>query len=221
MTDTTTGSATGTARDQAAGVASDARDAGHRVASTAKSEATNVAHEATSQAKQLFEQTGGELREQAAQQQSRAASGLRTVGEQLRSMAQNTDQGVASDVVNQVANRVSSTAEWLDARDPGSLLDEVTSFARRRPGAFIAIAAGAGILAGRLVKSLAAGANESSTPQFQSGTVATPATTTAAFDTGTGVGYAGGTVGTPTYDAVLADSPIDEPVPGSFNDGRP
>lgn len=119
MTDTTTGSATGTARDQAAGVASDARDAGHRVASTAKSEATNVAHEATSQAKQLFEQTGGELREQAAQQQSRAASGLRTVGEQLRSMAQNTDQGVASDVVNQVANRVSSTAGVARCARPG------------------------------------------------------------------------------------------------------
>ena len=49
-------------------------------------------------------------------------------------------------------------ASWLENRDPGSLLDEVKSFARQRPGTFLLAAAGAGLLAGRLGRSLQAGA---------------------------------------------------------------
>jgi hypothetical protein len=40
------------------------------------------------------------------------------------------------------------------------VLDEVRSFARQRPGAFLAIALGAGILAGRLARGLAADPDE-------------------------------------------------------------
>ncbi len=71
-------------------------------------------------------------------------------------MAENDDeQGIASKVVRDLSHRAGSAAEYLDGRDPGSLLDEVKSFAAKRPGTFIAIAAGAGILAGRLTKALA------------------------------------------------------------------
>jgi hypothetical protein len=58
--------------------------------------------------------------------------------------------------VRQAAERSSAIASWLEARDPGSLLTEVKSFARQRPGAFLMLAAGAGVLAGRLSRSLAA-----------------------------------------------------------------
>ena len=51
-----------------------------------------------------------------------------------------------------------SVASWLENRDPGSLLEEVKSFARQRPGTFLLVAAGAGLLAGRLGRSLQAGA---------------------------------------------------------------
>ena len=67
-------------------------------------------------------------------------------------------QGVASDLIRQAADRSESVASWLDNRDPGSLLDEVKSFARQRPGTFLLVAAGAGMLAGRLGRSLQAGA---------------------------------------------------------------
>ena len=56
---------------------------------------------------------------------------------------------MAGNLVREAAQRTGSLAEWLNARDPGSVLDEVKSFARRRPGAFIAIAAVAGVAVGR------------------------------------------------------------------------
>ena len=76
-------------------------------------------------------------------------------------MAAASDQpGVATDLVRQAAERSSAVASWLDGRDPGSLLTEVKSFARQRPGTFLLLAAGAGVLAGRLSRSLSAGAPE-------------------------------------------------------------
>ena len=67
---------------------------------------------------------------------------------------------MATDLVRQAAERSSAVASWLDGRDPGSLLTEVKSFARQRPGTFLLLAAGAGVLAGRLSRSLSAGAPE-------------------------------------------------------------
>lgn len=130
-----------------------------QVASTAKDEAASVAREARSQVKDLYSQTTSELREQAGQQQQRVAAGLRSIGDELGGMASGSqDQGLATDLVRQASDRVSGVAEWLDARDPGSLLAEVKSFARRKPGTFIAIAALSGVVAGRLARSLAGAA---------------------------------------------------------------
>lgn len=168
MSDSTNVASTASvAKEQAAGVAEDAKNAGARVAGTAREETSRVAHEASGQARQLARQTAAELREQAATQQERVSQGLRSVGDELQRMADGSDeQGVASDVVRQVAQRASSVADWLGDRDPGSLLAEVKQFARTRPGVFIAIAAGAGVLAGRVTKSLidSAAENASSTP---------------------------------------------------------
>jgi ElaB/YqjD/DUF883 family membrane-anchored ribosome-binding protein len=125
---------------------------------TAANEAQGVKREVGTQARRLMDQVGTEVNDQASEQQSRAAKGLRGVGSQLRNMADGSgEQGMAVDFVSQAASRVDSAASWLDERDPGALIEEVKSFARRRPGLFIAIAAGAGIVAGRLTKALMSG----------------------------------------------------------------
>lgn len=147
-------------RDEASNVASDTKTAAKDIAGTVKDEAASVATETKTQVKDLYHQTTTELRDQAAVQQSRVAEGLRSAGEQLRSMAENSEQGVASDAVRQVSERVSSVAGWLDARDPGSLLAEVRSFAARQPGTFLAIAAISGVVVGRLTSSLVANAKD-------------------------------------------------------------
>ncbi len=145
------------AKDQAASVAGGASDAAQHVAGVAKEQAGQVTAEAGRQVKQLVGQAQSELSSQAQTQQQRAASGLRSVGEQLSSMAQGSEQsGVATDLAAQAADRVHQIAGWLENRDPASVLEEVRVFARRRPGAFLAIALGAGVLAGRVARGLAA-----------------------------------------------------------------
>jgi uncharacterized protein YjbJ (UPF0337 family) len=147
-------------RDQAKNVASDAKDAGQRVAGVTKDQAKQVASEAKGQAKELIGQATTELKEQAATQQQRVAEGLRGVSDEFESMADGSVGGVASELVRTLGDRAGSVATWLDARDPGSLLSEVKAYAARKPGTFIAIAAAAGIVAGRLTKSLATSAAE-------------------------------------------------------------
>lgn len=144
------------AKEQAAEVGATAAAEAKNVAGVAKEKAADVVGEAKTQVKDLFEQSKTTLREQAGAQQERVATGLRSLSDELQSMADNSDgSGVASDLVSQVASRAGSAASWLDGRDPGSLLDEVRTFAQRKPGTFIAIAAIAGVVAGRLTRSVA------------------------------------------------------------------
>lgn len=155
---TTTGSTSGkteTAKHEATEVKDTARaEAGH-VIDTAKQEASSVASEAKSQVKHVYGQTKQELTDQAATQQQRVADGLRSIGDELHSLAQGSENpGVATDLVRQASTRVSGASDWLAQRDPGSLVDEVKTFARRKPGVFIAGALIAGVVAGRLTRAL-------------------------------------------------------------------
>ena len=161
-TDSGAASKTGAAKDEAADLKRQATDSAQSVAETAKTEAANVAAEVKTNAKDLLYQAKSDLTDQAGAQQQKVAEGLRSISTELSSMASASDQpGVASDLVRQAAERSSAVASWLDGRDPGSLLTEVKSFARQRPGTFLLLAAGAGVLAGRLSRSLSAGAPES------------------------------------------------------------
>jgi len=165
-------SKTDAAKGEAAGVTREAAGAAQGVAETAKSEAAHVAAEAKTNAKDLLHQARSDLTDQAGAQQQKVAEGLRTMSTELHNMARASDQpGVASDLVRQAAERSQSVASWLENRDPGSLLDEVKSFARQRPGTFLLLAAGAGVLAGRLSRSLSAGAPGSTAGASAGGTV--------------------------------------------------
>jgi hypothetical protein len=156
---TGTSSKTDAAKGEAGEVTRQAADSAQNVTETAKAEAANVAGEVKSNAKDLLAQARTDLTAQAGTQQRKAAHGLRSISSELHSMADASEQpGVATDLIRQAAERSESVAAWLDNRDPGSLLNEVKSFARQRPGTFLLAAAGAGILAGRLSRSLSAGA---------------------------------------------------------------
>lgn len=154
-----------TAKQEAGAVTEVATGATKDVAHTAKDEAAAVAGAAKSQIKDLYAQSRSELSGQAAQQQERLATGLKTAGDELGSMARSSDGGgIATDLVQQLSTRLSGAAEWLNDRDPADVLDEVKRFARRRPLVFIAGAAVAGIVAGRLARALAANHGDDSQP---------------------------------------------------------
>lgn len=142
-------------------VAADAGEATHHVVDTAKSETRSVASEAGRQAKKLAGQVGDELRGQAATQQTRAADALHSAGSSFSRMADaSDDDGLAPQLVRAAGDRVDSVATWLGTRDPGAVLEDVKRFARRRPGVFIAIAVGTGLVVGRLARALASGSGD-------------------------------------------------------------
>jgi len=186
-------------REQAKTVAADAGEAGKHVVDVAKDETRGVAGETKSQARRLVSQVGDELRGQAANQQSRVASGIKDVGSQFEQMADSSDgSGMAAGLVRDAGRRVGQVGEWLDQRDPASLLEEVKRFARRRPGVFLAIAAGAGLVAGRLTRALASSSGESNSSGGSGGATVTSGARGYAGSTGT-TGTSGmGTSGTGT-----------------------
>ncbi len=145
------------AKDQAASVAGGAADAAQHVAGVAKEQVGQVTAEAGRQVKQLVGQAQSELSDQAQAQQVKLAGGLHSVGDQLKAMAKNSDQpGTATDLAHQAADKVHQVAGWLEDRDPAAVLSEVRSFARQRPGVFLAVALGAGLVVGRLARGLSA-----------------------------------------------------------------
>ncbi len=155
------------AKEQASAVGQGAAEAGAQVASVAKDQAQNVVAEAGSQAKDLLGQARSELTEQAGAQQKRLTETLHSLAQELESMGQHSQEpGIATDLVKQASGRAHAAASWLESREPGSLLSELQSFARQRPAAFLALAAGAGLAAGRLGRGVkdATSDDSSSTP---------------------------------------------------------
>ena len=142
-----------TAKSEAANVKDTAAGAASDVAQTAKSEASNVASEVTQQARNLIDQTQSELRGQASNQQSALAEKLNGWASELGSMASKSDEsGQMTGLAHEASRRVGEVSHWLDTHEPADLLTEVKQFARRRPVAFLALAAAAGIVAGRVTR---------------------------------------------------------------------
>jgi hypothetical protein len=154
--------AAGTAKDQAGAVAGDAKQAAGEVLSTGKDEAANVVQEAKVQVRDLYEQGRTQFTEQAHAQKENAAKGARAFSDDLTALAngEGGSDNAASNLVSQAATRVQGVATWLENRDPSELLDDVRAFARRRPGAFILIAAATGLVGGRLIRALTADAKD-------------------------------------------------------------
>jgi len=125
------------AKDEARNVGQTAAQAGSQVASTAADQAKNVAQETKYQAQDLLDQG-------------------RT---QLRDMADGSGGGApgpARDLIQQASGKLEEFGSWLQNREPAELLDEVRSYARRKPGTFLLGAAVAGVLAGRLTSGIKA-----------------------------------------------------------------
>jgi uncharacterized protein YjbJ (UPF0337 family) len=207
-------------KDKAAESAQAGKQAVGEVAQTATEQAKGVAQEAQAQARNVLGEARDQLQSHAGDQHRNAVTNLRALGDELRSMADhNGDEGVATTVVSEAAERAHGAAEWLDQRQPGDLVQELRNFARQRPGAFLAGALVAGVVAGRLTRGAVDAHTSDGEPSTAAALPASPATTDThdlsanhdapAFqppageygtvhgsdpDYGTGFGAAGGTV---------------------------
>lgn len=146
--------AASTAASEAKQTAGTAKDEAKNVAGVAKSEARNVVAEGKQQAAGLLDEAKTQVDDQARTQRDRLVSTLRSFGDDLEKMAngEQTGGGMAQDLARQVADRAREIGSRVDGREPTELLDEVRSFARRRPGTFLLGAIAAGVVAGRLTR---------------------------------------------------------------------
>lgn len=205
-TGTSGGSTTDVAKNEGRRVAGEAAEGGKHVAKVAAHEASSVAGEAKYQARSLWNQASSELSTQASTQKDHLVTWLNQLADELRSMAQSTSGSEAPQIAGGIAERgadlAQQTAGWLGDHEPRAVFDEVGSFARRRPGTFLLLAAGAGLIVGRLTRGLAAGPDDDN-DQAQQRRLVTPDIPVA----GT-YGTTGNTTGTytTTGGAVAADS---------------
>ena len=126
-------------------------DQAKHAASVASDEAKQVATDVRDQARGLLDETKNQVQDQSRTQRDRLVDTLRTFGDDLDGMAQDRD-GLASGAAREVAQRVRTISERLDGREPSELLDDLRSFARRRPGMFLAGALVSGVVVGRLLR---------------------------------------------------------------------
>jgi hypothetical protein len=172
-------------------------------ASVAQDEAKHVASDVRDQARGLLNETRVQVEDQSRTQRDRLVDTIRTFSNDLDGMAEQRS-GLASDAAREVANRVRSFGQQLDGREPTELLDDLRSFARRRPGVFLAGSVIAGVVVGRFLR----GAREAA--QTDSQTVST------------GTGYASGNqYGGPTEVAVTPESRLGTSYDTTMTTGAP
>ena len=130
------------------------------VAGVVRQQATQLTQELTEQGRSLFEETRQQLEEQAEAQTQTLAQSLYRWGSETQALVDGrpSDAGAVGEYAQQVADKLHQLASDIEQRGVDGLIDEVQSFARRRPGAFLLGAAVIGFGGGRLVRSGSGGA---------------------------------------------------------------
>ncbi len=150
-------SPTGQSDDSGVSAAVDtARREASKVTETAKDQVGQVADEAGRQARNLIDETRAQLRSQAQEQADRISVTLSDLANQLRGMADNApdpSSSVAS-LVGDGASRLEDFATRLQSGGLDTVVEDLKAMARRRPGAFLAGAAAAGVVVGRIFRNV-------------------------------------------------------------------
>ena len=196
-----------TARDEASHVGSTAASAASDVVDTTKEQVSHVAGEALDQVRALTDQVRGQFSEQAGAAAQKLAQAVRSLADELHQMSnhQGDNHGAASQAAHQLSERGHRFADYLEQRDPESVVADLRGSAARRPGGFLLGAVVAGVLTGRLVRGgRAAAAN---------GPAAAPVTTEV------GNGYVPVPVSSPpiyqsTYESTYTSAMPEQPVQG-------
>ena len=116
----------------------------------------------------MVDETRSALRSQARQGTERTAGALDNLSAQFRALASGDREGAGElgRYADQASERLRAVAQRIGSRGFDGLVDDVQSFARRRPGLFLAAAAASGFAAGRLFRGAQAA---SSSPSPASG----------------------------------------------------
>jgi hypothetical protein len=179
MTDTTTGLADKAQQAQqvASDVKSSAVEGAGTVAEAAKQETKAVVADARDHAQHIAGEARDQLKAHAAEQTDRVAQTLQDIRSQLDRMlrGEGAPDGLVADVTRQVSARVDRAAGRLQEGGLDGVVTDVKRFARNRPGMFLLGALGAGVVTGRLLRTVDKGAiKDAATSQGSNGDAAAP-----------------------------------------------
>lgn len=143
------------AANEASLVRDTAAEAGGQVLDTAKESASEVIEEAREHGRRLIGESVDELKTQAANGQQKLAEIVRSLTDELQSMVSAGDpQGPVTQLAGSIQDVGDRTANWLQNKGPEQVIDDVRRYAARNPMAFLAAAAGIGLVGSRLVRGL-------------------------------------------------------------------
>ena len=219
------GQTAATAKDEAQQVKGAAASAAGDVAGTAKEQVGAVAGEAASQVRGLVDQTRSQVAQQASGAQQQVSQTLQSFVSELRDMANGSGSGSgpAAEIVQQVADRGQSLVDAVGSMSAGEIVQELRSFASRRPGVFLLGALAAGAVTGRLVRGATAASKDqgptyASQPALETGA---PTYRDTAYGATGGTAYGSGVTTTTTYTEtdVVPTSPTPYPDTASLRPG--
>lgn len=129
-----------------------AADQAKQVGDTAKDQASQLAAEAADHAKGVMAEARSSARSQLEDRGQNAAELAKSLADELRSMADNSDGDRLSGFARQGADQLEQSANRFEEGGLDAVTSEVSAFARRRPWAFLAGTFVAGFAAGRVLR---------------------------------------------------------------------
>jgi len=126
-----------------------------QVATEVKDQAREVATEVRDQAQDLLQRAQSELRTQAQTRTEHAVQSLRSMGDQLQAVEEGRveDAKPLLEYAGRARQRVQDLADRLEQRGFEGAVQDMSGFARRRPGTFLLGCAATGFVLTRLMRS--------------------------------------------------------------------
>ena len=152
------------AQDQARDVAGTALEQAKGVAASVGEQAGSLRVEAAEQARGVVDDARAQVREQVEARTRDVAQALGRVRGQLEALSQGRalEAGPFAAYSRQATGWVGRMADRVSERGFEGLVRDVERYARRRPGVFLAAAAGGGFVAGRLLRAQRDGGSDRS-----------------------------------------------------------
>jgi hypothetical protein len=143
------------AAEQGAVLGETVRDQASDVAQTAREQAHDVAHTARQETAQVVDRAKDAVGHEARQRTDELAKSVRRIGDGISALAEGRpeDAGPVAGYARDAAARVGDMAQRLESRGYDGMVQDVSAFARRRPGVFLAGAGLLGFAVGRVIRS--------------------------------------------------------------------
>jgi hypothetical protein len=144
---------------ESVGTVQRAAERGGEFAAEAKEQVGAIGEQVRSQSEDLTRSVKSQMDEQLGRGKEQLVMMLRQLGDEFDEVTPHAS-GTVADLTSQASNGARGLSDWLDERGPGEILRSVEDIARRRPMRFLLVSAAAGLVLGRVTRSLMSAESE-------------------------------------------------------------